>query len=165
VERRHLRAVILRPGQVVGPGAPLLTPAVARRVGTALVILGDGNLALPLVHVDDVVDAILAAARAASFDGSVFHIVDAAHVTQNDVARHAAGSSRVAHVPLPLAWALALGVEGLAKLGRRPAPLSCYRLRSALAPISFDCSAARERLGWRPRVGVRPELANAVSRG
>jgi predicted dehydrogenase/nucleoside-diphosphate-sugar epimerase len=165
VERRRLRAVILRPGQVVGPGAPLLTPAVARRVGTALVILGDGNLALPLVHVDDVVDAILAAARAASFDGSVFHIVDAAHVTQNDVARHAAGSSRVAHVPLPLAWALALGVEGLAKLGRRPAPLSCYRLRSALAPISFDCSAARERLGWRPRVGVRPELANAVSRG
>jgi 2-alkyl-3-oxoalkanoate reductase len=164
VERCNLRAVILRPGQVIGPGAPLLTPAVARRVGRRLVILGDGTLALPLVHVDDVVDAILAAARATAFDGSVFHIVDAEPVTQNDVARIAAGPSRIAHVPLPLAFALALGVEALARLSRRSAPLSRYRLRSALAPMSFDCTAARERLGWRPRAGVRAELANALPR-
>jgi nucleoside-diphosphate-sugar epimerase len=165
VERRDLRAVILRPGQVVGPGAPLLTPAVARRVGGRLVILGDGTLALPLVHVEDVVDALLAAAGAGRFDGSVFHLVDAEPVTQNEVARLAAGPSRIVHVPRPLVYALALGVEGLARLGRRPAPLSRYRVRSALAPMSFDCTAARERLGWRPRAGVRAGLAKAVRRG
>ncbi|NQU09886.1 Gfo/Idh/MocA family oxidoreductase, partial [bacterium] len=42
VRERGLKAVILRPGQVFGPGAPLLTPAVARRVGRRLLILGDG---------------------------------------------------------------------------------------------------------------------------
>jgi nucleoside-diphosphate-sugar epimerase len=162
VERHKLPAVILRPGQVVGGGAPLLTAAVARRVAGMLVILGDGTLPLPLVHVDDVVDAILAAARAPFLDGSVFHLVDAERVTQNDVARRAAGRSRIVHVPLPLAHLLALGVEGLAGLGGRPAPLSRYRLRSALAPIAFDCTAARESLGWRPRVGVRAALATGA---
>jgi predicted dehydrogenase/nucleoside-diphosphate-sugar epimerase len=165
VARRHLPAVILRPGQVVGGDAPLLTPAVARRVGGALVVLGDGSLALPLVHVEDVVDAILAAARSTAFDGSVFHIVDAERVSQNDVARVAAGAARIVHVPRGVAYALALGVEGVAALAGRSAPLSRYRLRSALAPMAYDCTAARERLGWQPRLGVRQALVGSTARG
>ena len=158
VAQRGLPAVILRPGQIVGPGVPLLTPAVAQRVGGALVVLGDGSLPLPLVHVEDVVDAILAAGRAGAPAGAVFHIVDTETVTQNDVARLVAGAGRIVRVPLTVAYGVALGVEGLAALGRRRAPLSRYRVRSALAPVAYDCSAAREHLGWRPRIGVRRAL-------
>jgi predicted dehydrogenase/nucleoside-diphosphate-sugar epimerase len=157
---RGLRAIVLRPGQVFGGGAPLLTPAVARRLGDRLVILGNGTVALPLVYVDDVVDALLAAARRPSFDGSVFHIVDSGHVTQNQLARHAARDARIVHVPLPLVDTVALIAEGLGRLLGlgRGLGLSRYRVRSALAPLSFDCTAAREGLGWQPRIGVKRGL-------
>ncbi len=144
VKKRGLNAVVLRPGQAVGPGAELITGAVAQRLGRRLVILGDGRLVLPLVHVEDVVDALLLAARSDCFDGSIFHIVDDAGVTQENLARRV--GRPIIHVPLPLVYALAFGARSL------------YRVRSALAPLSFDCAAARDRLGWQPRIGVRAGL-------
>jgi nucleoside-diphosphate-sugar epimerase len=158
VRAHGLRAVVLRPGRVFGPDTTMLTPDVARRVGKRLVVLGNGKLKLPLIYVDDLVDAILLAARSDLFDGSVFHLVDPTEVTQNQIAqeyiRAEEPNIRIIHVPLAVVYGLALGVEVLGGLlGRRP-PLSRYRVRSALAPLVFDCSAARERLGWKPRTGV-----------
>jgi predicted dehydrogenase/nucleoside-diphosphate-sugar epimerase len=85
VRDRNLRAALLRPGRVFGPGMTLLTPEVARRVGNFLVVLGDGTRELPLVYVEDAIDAIILAAEASEFDGSVFHIVDRTRITQNQV--------------------------------------------------------------------------------
>lgn len=162
VQQKGLHAVILRPGRVVGPDSTLLTQDVARRVGTRLIVLGDGKLKLPLVHVEDVVDAIFLAAESTVFDGSVFHLVDPSEVTQNDVIREYLRNSsedlKATHIPLSAVYAMALGVEVLARVLRRPAPLSVYRVQSAMAPLSFDCAAAKERLGWEPQVGVRRAL-------
>src|SRR3984957_2476265 len=88
VRDRHLRAVLLRPGRVFGPGMSLLTPEVARRVGNVFIVLGDGTRELPLVYVEDVIDAILLAAETSKFDGRVFHIVDRTQITQNQVVRN-----------------------------------------------------------------------------
>lgn len=156
VRDRGLPAVIVRPGQVFGPGAPLLTPAVARRLGNRLIVLGNGELVLPLVHVADVVEALVCAGRRPEGDGSIFQIVDDAGVTQNDLARRA--GRPIVHIPRPVVYALAWGVHLLCRLLGRAAPLSVYRVRSALAPISFDCTAARTKLGWQPVVGTRAGL-------
>src|SRR4029077_976246 len=88
VRDRHLRAVLLRPGRVFGPGMTLLTPEVARKIGNSFVILGDGARELPLVYVEDVMDAIVLAADTSEFEGSVFHIVDRTQITQNQVVRN-----------------------------------------------------------------------------
>ncbi|MEI6084994.1 MAG: NAD-dependent epimerase/dehydratase family protein [Verrucomicrobiota bacterium] len=145
VRESGVPAVILRPGQVFGPGAPALTGAVAQRVGKRLVILGSGKLVLPLVHVDDVVDAILLATDKVG----IFHIVDSAQVTQEQLAPGAM------KLPYPIVYLLAWTAELLLK---KRAPLTRYRLKSALAPIAFDCSAAEKVLGWKPRVGVEEGL-------
>ena len=167
VRERGVPAVILRPGQVVGPGAALLTAGVAQRLKGRLLILGNGRTPLPTVHVDDLIDAIVQASRGEVFDGSIFHVVDGEIVTQNDLAREYVGTSQerltISHVPR---WCVALGVLGvqtLSTLLRRPAPVSRYRIRSASTPGVFDCTAARERLGWRPRVGVRRALPIATN--
>lgn len=157
-----LPRIILRPGQVFGPGAPLLTPAVAHRLKSRLVILGDGNVVLPLVYVDDVVDAILLAARSKIADGSVFHIVDDGTFTQLDLVARCAPNTPVTCLPLPLVLGLAFAGECLGKLLKRTVPLSRYRVRSALAPLQFDCSAARTRLGWKPAVGVAAGLERTL---
>ncbi len=163
VEERRLPAVILRPGMVFGPGGPLLTPAIAQPFKGRLLILGSGRTELPLVYVDDVVDALCQAAEREVFDGSTFHLVDPEKLTQNDVVAQFLHNTKqqlaVWRLPRPMVYVLALGVSTLADLLRMSAPMSVYRVQSALARSTFDCRAATERLNWRPRVGVRAGLA------
>jgi nucleoside-diphosphate-sugar epimerase len=154
VRDRDLHAVLLRPGRVFGPGKMLLTPEVARRIGNSLVILGDGTRELPLVYVEDVITAIERAAENSNFDGRVFHIVDSARITQNQYVRdyllQRQQKARVIHVPLSIVYTLALGIELLSKFLKRPAPLSFYRVKSAMARLRFDCSRAEKEISWQP---------------
>jgi nucleoside-diphosphate-sugar epimerase len=76
VRDKNLSAVILRPGHIWSEDGPLLSPAVGMRAGRLLVMIGDPTLMLPLVHVDDLVTALLLAASADIPTGEVFHIVD-----------------------------------------------------------------------------------------
>jgi nucleoside-diphosphate-sugar epimerase len=118
--------------------------------------------------VDDVVDALLAAAQG-PFDGSIFQLVDPQRITQEEYAREyiraRAPHLKVTKVPRLVVDTLALGVEILAAVLRRPAPLSRYRVASALAPMVFDCSRAERGLGWKPRVGVREGLSRLLAAG
>ncbi len=161
---RGLQAVILRPGQIFGPGAPLITGAVARRAGGRYIILGNGRLVLPLVHVDDVVDAILLAVRRNRWDGEVFHIVDSADVTQESLLKRVEPGVPVTRIPRVIVNVLALGLEMLGAILKRPPPLSRYRVASALAPVRFDCSEARQQLGWMPSVGVEAGILRYINR-
>jgi 2-alkyl-3-oxoalkanoate reductase len=167
VRDRHLRAVLLRPGRVFGPGMTLLTPEVAHRVGNFFVVLGDGTRELSLVYVEDVINAIILAAQTSKFDGRVFHIVDRTQVTQNQVVRDYlsknAKKAKIIHVPLAIVYSLALGFEVLSKILKRPAPLSMYRVKSALARMQFDCTRAENELGWQPRVGVASGLQETMA--
>jgi nucleoside-diphosphate-sugar epimerase len=59
-----LAAVILRPGQIVGPGAERVTPNGTLAIAGRWIAVGSASQTLPLVYVDDVVDALLLAANA-----------------------------------------------------------------------------------------------------
>ena len=159
---RGLPVVIVRPAEVVGSGAAFLTAGVAQRAGRTLVVFGNGQLTVPLVAVDDVVDALMAAAESGPFDGTIVQLVDPAAISQNDmVARYRAatgGTWRVIHVPRPIVWLTAAVAEAVYGLVGRAAPLSRYRVASALAPRAFNCSRARQLWGWQPRVGVPAAL-------
>ena len=158
VTNRGLRATLLRPARVFGPNASIVTPDVARRYRNSLVIIGDGTRNLPLVYVEDVVDALLLAAEKSKFDGSVFHIVDQHRITQNQLLREftaqTGSSAKNIYVPAVMLYGVAFVIDLLARLLRRSAPLSIYRVKSALTPMEFDCSWAKEGLDWTPRIGV-----------
>jgi nucleoside-diphosphate-sugar epimerase len=145
----------------------LLTPEVARRVGNLFIILGDGTYELPLVYVDDVVNAIVLAAEKGKFDGSVFHIVDRAHITQNQLVQDYilknAENAKVVHLPVAILYILAAGLEVLSKLLKRPPPLSIYRVKSAMARMRFECSRAERGIGWQPLVGIASGLQETMA--
>lgn len=162
-------AVILRPGQIFGGRIPILTPAVARPRGSRWLVLGDGRLPLPLVYIDDVVDALCLAASSKLRDGEIIQIVDAESLTQNEVLELMLGKcAPVIRVPRSVVFSAGkLSEVALGMLGRS-SPLSVYRLRSALTPRTFESDRAGEWLGWKPRIGVREgirRLLNSESSG
>lgn len=155
VQERGLRAVILRPGQIFGRKLPLLNASVARKALGRYVVLGNGRLRLPLVYVDDVVDAIRSAMDRRLSAGEIVQLVDDAVPTQNDIVRAVAGSkARVVHIPRALVFTIGALSEIAAKALKRQSPFSRYRLRSALTQRTFVSQNAGRLLDWRPRTGV-----------
>jgi nucleoside-diphosphate-sugar epimerase len=154
--REGLPAVIVRPGQIFGGRIPLMTGAVARRAAGRFLVLGDGEMPLPLVYIDDVVDALLLAAESDLRGGEVIQIVDPEAWTQNQVLTEVAGpSARIVRLPRAVVFAMGRASEiALGAIGKQ-SPLAPYRLRSALALRRFEGKRAETLLGWRPRVGVR----------
>ena len=150
-----LPVVILRPGQIFGGGIPLINGAVARNAGGRWLVLGDGKLELPLVYIDDVVDAITASIARKLTHGEVIQIIDPDPLTQAEVLGLAGGGKAVLRVPRPFVFALGkLSEYPLGALGRQ-SPVAVYRLKSAMARLHYESDRAASLLGWRPRVGVR----------
>ena len=158
-----LPAVILRPGLIFGGGIGLLGGSVARRAGERWLILGDGRLRLPLVYIDDVVDAIMACVDRDLSAGEVIQLVDPERLTQEDVLDLAASDGRPLRLPRGLVFSLGkLSQYPLGALGRE-SPVALYRLRSALSRVEFGSRQAERLLGWRPRVGVREGIRRVLA--
>jgi len=157
-----LPAVIVRPGQIMGPGAERVTPNGTLAIAGRWIAVGPASQTLPLVYVDDVVDALLLAAETPAATGQIINLVDPQTITQGDYlerVRHKLGSElRLMRLPTGIFMLLAFGVELLGKLLRRSVPLTRYRVRSLRPLANFDISAARSKLGWEPRIGLRRGL-------
>jgi 2-alkyl-3-oxoalkanoate reductase len=152
---RGLPCVILRPGQIFGGGIPLINGAVARNAGGRWLVLGDGKLELPLVYIDDVVDAIINAVDKRLTHGEVIQIIDPEHLTQEEVLALAGGRKPILRLPRPLVFALGkLSEYPLGALGKQ-SPVAAYRLESALARLHYESERAQALLDWKPRIGVR----------
>jgi nucleoside-diphosphate-sugar epimerase len=158
---KGLPAVIIRPGQIFGPGAEKVTPNGVIGIAGQWLVAGNGERPIPLVYRDDVVDALLRAETADRAVGQVINIVDTADVRQNEYLRAAAPALtgiKVRRIPVPVLMLLASGVEMLGAILKRGVPLTRYRIRSLKPLWPFDASKAQTLLGWTPVVGAREGL-------
>ena len=157
-----LAAVILRPGQIVGPGAERVTPNGTLAIAGRWIAVGSASQTLPLVYVDDVADALLLAAEVPTATGQIINLVDPTTITQGEYLDRVKGKLgnelRLVRLPTGVFMLLAWGVEMLGKMLGRNVPLTRYRVRSLRPLANFDISAARSKLGWEPRVGLRRGL-------
>jgi predicted dehydrogenase/nucleoside-diphosphate-sugar epimerase len=161
VAKRGLPAVILRPGQIFGPGAETTVPNGVISIAGRWIVAGDGKRNLPLVYCDDVVDALIAAAEREEAVGKILNLVDPTPLDQNQYLRHAREALEdipVWKVPIFVLMTAALGIEILGALLKRSVPLSRYRIRSLKPLYPFDTSAADHCLGWTPRLGTSEGL-------
>jgi predicted dehydrogenase/nucleoside-diphosphate-sugar epimerase len=158
---RGLPSVILRLGIIWSTGGEPIVSPVGIRVGKRLVLVGDRKIQVPYVHVDDAVEAMVRAAQSPFADGRAYQVVGDELLTREELA----SSCAIIHLPMAPACVLAMATEWLFDRLGRSAPISAYRLRSAYAPLVFDCRKAREELGWRPCAGSRASLAEYFIRG
>ena len=169
IAERGLPAVIIRPGQIFGPGAERVTPNGTLALAGRWVAVGEPSQTLPLVFVDDVIDALLLAATAADAQGRIFNIVDPDTISQGEylerVRARLGNELKLSRVPTRAFLWLGHAVEGLGKLLRRDVPLTRYRVNSLRPLANFDLGEARDRLGWTPRVGLRRGLEITFGNG
>ncbi len=158
---RGLEAVIVRPGQIFGPGAETVTPNGVIKIAGQWIVAGSGNRMLPVVYVDDVVDGLLAAERTPGAAGKLIHLIDPAPLSQNEylaACEPALGKTPVRRTPVALLMLIGWMCDVMSGVIKKSLPLSRYKIR-ALKPLSPpDVSLAKEVLGWTPSVGSRRGL-------
>ena len=146
-----LRYAVARITNPYGPGQPQGRTAygvINRLIQLALAdeplaIYGDGRQLRDYVHVDDVVDGLLAMAASDRSNGRAYNIGSGVGSPMIDVANdivRLAGSGRVQHVPWP---ALAQQVE--------------------TGDFVADVSRARRELGWAPKRHLREGIADTIA--
>ena len=159
-----LHTVMLRPGIVIGPRGRVVYPHMGYKLrDRVFIILGKGNAPLPLTYVGNTVAALIQATTAEVEPGSLFHIVDPDPITGKQYLEQfiqdAALEARIVHVPFAFAYSAAGGYELAAALRVLPAgKTSREQLRQKRQVVDYDCTRARELLGWQPEVSLREGL-------
>ena len=162
---RGLPVVTLRPRALFGPGDTTLLPRLVRAKARGFLPLIDGGRALTdVTYVDNVVDALLAAAAAGPealgrhynvSNGEPMPLIELLTMLFRRLGLPMNGRA----VPYAVAWTLAAGLEAAAHAtgGREPV-LTRYTVGVLARTQTLDLTAARRELGYAPRVSVAEGL-------
>ena len=160
--------VCLRPGTIYGPGGNIYTPMMGFAMGNKFfAVIGDGRFVLPLVYVDNLVEAIVAAMKMNPGTNQIYNVVDPVEVTKRDfmerVVKKLYPDSRAVCIPVGILKIIVYLQEIFFwAMGRKPV-LSMYRLNSSQKPVRYDVSKLSDDLVWRPRVSVEAAFNKLIS--
>lgn len=163
-----LATVILRPPMIAGPGlhdGPLVSMIKLMKRGVFPIFGGRRDMAKPLVHVEDLIEAML---RASTKDvsGGTFIITCGVSHTIGDIVDHVAHELKLhrptVNIPGTIASLAAwVSTPLFAALGRE-SPLSKARLRMYRANREFDITRAQLELGFSPKFTKLSKLLKPV---
>jgi nucleoside-diphosphate-sugar epimerase len=154
-----VETTIVRPKTFVGPERlgvfEILFDWI--REGRRIYILGKGHNRYQLLAVEDLVEAIVRAARMPEAAGQTFNVGATEFGTvRSDLQAlidHAGSSSRLQPVPARLAEVVLRALELL-----RLSPLAEWHYKTAHKDSFVDVSRAQRLLGWEPRLSNREAL-------
>jgi nucleoside-diphosphate-sugar epimerase len=148
---------IMRPGFIWGPGHAEIA-GMGRRFGRLQLMFGPFSR-LPLSHVVNCADALVAAIESPTSAGETFNVIDADDIRVWRYAREYARRSARGGIPLPLPYGVGLGVARCAALvsrmlfgkkGKLPSLLTPRRFQQQFKPLRFSNKLLREKLAWAP---------------
>jgi len=160
--------VCLRPGTIFGPGGEIFTPMMGFNLGQKVfAIIGLGKFVLPLVYIDNLVGAILAAIENGSGCGKIYNVVDADRLTKKDYAnlllKRLYPKAHYFYIPYGFIYLTVFFQEVLLKLLKRKPFLTRYRLTSSQKNIIYDSSKIKTGLGWKPTISLRDAIGEILA--
>jgi len=156
--KQNVELVVLRPGNVYGPGSPQWVKSVVAELkrGTPT-LLGGGHGNPGLVYIDNLVDALMLASENPKAVGRIYNIGDGFDLSWK---RYFSDLAKIANAPKPkviprwLGRTLAGVIEpvwyGLKFKGRPPLTYEAFNLVASDA--RFPITRAQTELGYQPRV-------------
>jgi nucleoside-diphosphate-sugar epimerase len=155
--------VCLRPGTIFGPGGEIFTPMMGFTLGHKLfAIIGPGKFVLPLIYIDNLVDAIIKAMRNETDSGRVYNVVDTEKLTKKDYVDHLLKKvypgAYYIYIPYKLLYLIVLTQEMVFKSLKRNPFLTRYRLASSQRNILYDTSRIQNDLRWDPSVSNKEAI-------
>ncbi|MBK8085312.1 MAG: NAD(P)-dependent oxidoreductase [Devosia sp.] len=162
-----LSPVVLRPRGLFGPGDTTLLPRLVRAARQGpLPLLRGGEAVTDLTHVEDAVEAIIAALRAGpQAAGRIYNVSGGEALPVRRIAELAAlrAGVPVAWRAVPVAVALlaarVLETRALLTPGRPEPVVTAYSVGVMAYSQTLDISRAARELGWRPRIGIEAGIA------
>jgi 2-alkyl-3-oxoalkanoate reductase len=161
---------IVRPGAVYGPGGPAHIPPTIRVIGGKLAwVIGGGQRQVPLLYIQDLIDALLRIASSNAAAGKIYNVVSDTPVTEVDYvsAYLQARDRQILLIPLPR-WPfllLAHMFDFVQRTTRRnPHSDVCRSLRRITNPVVFSAAAIQKELGWRVRTSVEDGIQTTLEK-
>lgn len=170
----------IRPSGIFGPGDKLFVPSLvsAAKAGKSKFIIGDGNNIYDFTYVENVAHAHVCAERALASGGSVAEKAagQAYFVTNMEPIKFWEFMSLIlgglgydrprikipAFVIMPIAHLVELTYRLLGPYGMKVPQLTPSRIRLLSCSRSFDCSKAKDRLGYTPIVSLEEGLKRTI---
>ncbi|MCC5886445.1 MAG: NAD-dependent epimerase/dehydratase family protein [Gammaproteobacteria bacterium] len=163
------RWTLLRPTAIYGPGDKELAPLLASMARGWAPTPAVAGARVTLIHIDDVVDAILAAAASTDSQGGCFELSDAHSEgygwDELCAAVAALRQRQVRRVPVPVALLTAAGRINLTLAGLfRYAPMLSPGKARELAHPDWSCDYGpfTAASGWQPRIDLASGLASVL---
>ena len=153
---------ILQPGVVYGPGRLLPVALLGFQAGKTSVVFGRRRIRFPITYIDNVVDAIM---RAAKTGGGLrkYIVIDDDSLTlgQYHSTRAAIDKTRAIFLPGWLVVAGPMVLNGLTRIvpvGGAKVAIWQRQGARALQDRWYDTGLIRKELGWTPRVSLREAI-------
>lgn len=160
-------AVIARPPVVYGPrDTDVLKLFQAARRGL-LARIGRGEAFVSVIHVEDLVEGLLAAAGGTHGNARAYFIANPEPVSWTEFAATAAELMgrriKTVSVPAPAAWAVGLLGEIGSRFSNKPGIISREKIREAGCRYwNCDTSRARQELGFTAKKSLREGVAETL---
>jgi nucleoside-diphosphate-sugar epimerase len=161
---------ILRPGFIYGPRDPHNLPKLISALQRGKFrFIGSRDNIVPIVHVADVVQAMLLAAHAPGARGRIYQITDGSRTTIGELVEQLAERvgcpvpQKVLSYYVPALACRLLGTLQRLKLRKKPGPINRASLRFLGTSRFVDIRRAREELGYAPQVALPEGLDSCVT--
>ena len=169
MKRGTVPIACLRPGTIYGPGGNIYTPMLGLSVGNKVfAVIGDGGFILPLVYVDNMVEAILVAMINPLSTGRIYNVIDPEKVTKKQfmegLVKRLYPDSRTIYLPFNILKLLVFCLETICKALKKRPFLTLYRLNSSQKPVVYNALKITRDLAWQPPVTVAAAF-NALIQG
>lgn len=158
----------VRPGLVYGSGGKIFPQDVGIRIGKHLVIvIGMGFRRLPLVYIDNLVDALTVIGEKAKNPDSVFNVVDKDYPTQREYIKAYRKITKekffVIYIPFLFVLTAFWLIEKMVYVFFRKSLSLSYKLRCIARSPRHSTQMLKEKLGWNQSISFKEGIKLTVS--